>query len=89
MLETARGGILREGLGFDHCDVGAVLNVTADHLGLRGIETIEQMAEVKSLVIEVVAPTGYAVLNADDPLVASLASRLAGPAVLFLYVGAE
>jgi cyanophycin synthetase len=87
VLETARGGILREGLGFDQCDVGAILNVTADHLGLRGIETIEQMAQVKSLVIEVVTPTGYAVLNADDPLVASLASVSPGQPFYFCMSG--
>lgn len=56
VLETARGGILREGLGFDQCDIGAVLNVTADHLGLKGIETVEDLAAVKSVVVESVAP---------------------------------
>jgi cyanophycin synthetase len=68
VLETARGGILRSGLAFDTCDVGVVLNVSADHLGLGDIETIEQMAQVKSVVAESVSPKGYAVLNADDPL---------------------
>lgn len=87
VLETARGGILREGLGFDQCDVGAILNVTADHLGLRGIETVEQMAQVKSLVIEVVASTGYAVLNADDPVVAALASASPGKPFYFCASG--
>jgi cyanophycin synthetase len=87
VFETARGGILREGLGFDRCDVGAILNVTADHLGLRGVETIEQMAQVKSLVIETVAPSGYAVLNADDPLVASLAEASPGQPFYFCMSG--
>ncbi len=66
VLETARGGILREGLGFRHCSVGAVLNVTADHLGLGGIDTVEGLADVKRIVVEVAG--NLAVLNADDPL---------------------
>ncbi|MEO0466156.1 MAG: cyanophycin synthetase [Pseudomonadota bacterium] len=65
VLETARGGILRAGLGYKRCDVGAVLNVSKDHLGLGGIDTLEQLAEVKRLVVEVADDT--AVLNADDP----------------------
>ncbi len=69
VLETARGGILRSGLAFDGHDVGVVLNVAADHLGLGDIDTIEQMAQVKAVVAEAVRPNGYAVLNADDPLV--------------------
>jgi cyanophycin synthetase len=64
VLETARGGLLRAGLGYRTCDVGAVLNVQADHLGDRGIETLEQLAEVKRIVVEVA--TDCAVLNADD-----------------------
>jgi cyanophycin synthetase len=66
VLETARGGLLRAGLGYRSCNVGAVLNVAADHLGLAGIETLEQLAEVKRIVIEVARDC--AVLNADDPL---------------------
>lgn len=66
VLETARGGILREGLAYRHCSVGAVLNVTNDHLGLDGVETAEEMARVKRIVVEVA--TDAAVLNADDPL---------------------
>ncbi len=76
VLECARGGILRAGLGFDTCDVGVVLNVSADHLGLGDIDTPEQMAKVKSVVAEVVMPKGYAVLNADDPLVVQMAERV-------------
>ncbi len=78
VLETARGGILREGIGFDRCDVGAVLNISADHLGLGGIDTLEQLADVKSLIVEVVRPTGSSVLNADDPRVAAMAERARG-----------
>ncbi len=76
ILETARGGMLRSGLAFDSCDIGVVLNVAADHLGLGGIDTIEQMARVKSIVAETVKADGYAVLNADDPLVAAMAERV-------------
>ncbi|MCB1032914.1 MAG: cyanophycin synthetase, partial [Acidobacteria bacterium] len=65
VLETARGGLLRRGMGFSKADVGAVLNVQADHLGLRGIDTLEQLAEVKRIVVEIAK--GTAVLNADDP----------------------
>jgi cyanophycin synthetase len=65
VLESARGGIIRRGLGYRKCTVGAVLNIAADHLGLKGIETLEQLAEVKRVVIEVAKDT--AVLNADDP----------------------
>ena len=71
VLETARGGLLRRGLGYEHCDVGAVLNVAADHLGLRGIDTIEDMALIKRIVIEVAQDT--AVLNADDELCLKMA----------------
>ncbi len=65
VLETARGGILRSGLGYSECDVGAVLNIQSDHLGMRGIDTLEQLAEVKRIIIEVAKDT--AVINADDP----------------------
>jgi len=64
VLETARGGLLRSGLGYRSCDVGAVLNVASDHLGQRGVETLEQLAEVKRIVVEVAKEC--AVLNADD-----------------------
>ena len=83
VLETARGGILRAGLGFDECDVGVVLNVSADHLGLRGIHTLEQLAEVKSVIAAVVKREGHAVLNADDPLVYAMRERSPGDVVLF------
>jgi cyanophycin synthetase len=83
VLETARGGILRAGLGFDECDVGVVLNVSADHLGLRGINTVEQLADVKGVVAAVVKREGHAVLNADDPLVYAMRDRTPGDIVLF------
>ncbi|MBW3586550.1 MAG: cyanophycin synthetase [Cyanobacteria bacterium 0813] len=76
VLETARGGILRSGLGFDQCDVGVVLNVAADHLGIGDIDTVEQLAKLKSVLVEAVMPKGYAVLNADDPLASRMAQRV-------------
>jgi len=69
VLECARGGLLRAGLGFKKCDVAIVTNVAADHLGLKGIHTIEQLAKVKGVIPETVLPGGYAILNADDDLV--------------------
>ena len=64
VLETARGGLLKRGMGYRHCNVGAVLNVQADHLGLRGIETLEDLARVKRIIVEIAKDA--AVLNADD-----------------------
>lgn len=69
VLECARGGLLRAGLGFKNCDIGIVTNVAADHLGLKGIHTIEQLAKVKGVIPETVLADGYAILNADDDLV--------------------
>lgn len=69
VLECARGGLLRAGLGFKKCDVGIVTNVASDHLGLKGIHTIQQLAKVKGVIPETVLPNGYAILNADDDLV--------------------
>lgn len=66
VLESARGGILRSGLGFDHCDISIVTNVSEDHLGLKGIHTLEDMARVKSVVPRSTFKDGYAILNADD-----------------------
>ncbi|MEW5930478.1 MAG: cyanophycin synthetase [Gemmatimonadota bacterium] len=83
VLETARGGVLRAGLGFDEADVGVVLNVSADHLGLRGIHTLEQLAEVKAVIPAVVKREGHAVLNADDPLVYAMRERTGADIVLF------
>ncbi|MDF1701017.1 MAG: cyanophycin synthetase, partial [Planctomycetota bacterium] len=72
VLETARGGMLKRGMGYRRCNVGAVLNVQADHLGLRGVDTLEQLARVKRIVIEAAKDT--AVLNADDPLCLKMAA---------------
>jgi cyanophycin synthetase len=76
VLECARGGILRAGLGFHRCDIGIVTNVAADHLGLRDINTLDDMARVKSVVVESVRDEGTAILNADDELVANMARNL-------------
>jgi cyanophycin synthetase len=73
VLETARGGLLRRGMGYRRCNVGAVLNVAADHLGLRGIETLEDLARVKRIVVEAAKDT--AVLNADDELCLRMADH--------------
>ncbi|MEJ7596590.1 MAG: cyanophycin synthetase [Kofleriaceae bacterium] len=73
VLETARGGLVRAGMGYRTCDVGAVLNVTSDHLGLRGVDTLEQLAEIKRVVIEVARDC--AVLNADDELCLRMADH--------------
>ena len=67
VLETARGGILREGLAFDSCDVAIVTNVSVDHLGLEGIHTLADLAQVKQVIVEAVQNNGTAVLNAADP----------------------
>ena len=72
VLETARGGLVRAGMGVSEVDVGAVLNVASDHLGLRGIDTLEQLAEVKRIVVEVARDC--AVLNADDPNVLKMSA---------------
>lgn len=69
VLECARGGILKNGLAFQHCDVAIVTNISADHIGLGGIDSMEQMAKVKSVVPETVFKHGYAILNAEDDLV--------------------
>jgi cyanophycin synthetase len=76
VLETARGGIVRKGLGYDLADVAVVTNVSDDHLGQDGLETIEDIAHVKALVVEAVKPNGWAVLNADDPEVGYFAERV-------------
>jgi cyanophycin synthetase len=84
VLETARGGILRAGLGFDRCDVAVVTNIAeGDHLGLGDIETVEQLARVKRAIVDVVATDGHAILKADDPLVAEMAPYCPGSVVFF------
>jgi cyanophycin synthetase len=87
VFEVARGGILREGLGYQRNDVAVVLNVTGDHLGLGGIHSIRQLAEVKRVVVEAVPRDGVAVLNADDPLVAAMARHCSGSVVYFSMDG--
>lgn len=89
VLETARGGILREGLGFDRADVGCVTNIAADHLGQRGLETLGDLARVKSLVVRVVHRRGLSVLNADDPLARRIARRAGGRVAWFSLDGGD
>ena len=79
VFEVARGGILREGLGYDRNDVAVVTNVTGDHLGLGGIDTLGQLADVKGVLVDAVPRSGTAVLNADDPLVVPDGPPLPGP----------
>ena len=83
VMEVARGGILREGLGYDRNNVAVVTNVAPDHLGLRGIDTLEQLADVKAVVVEAVPRDGVAVLNADDPLVRKMRRRCSGEIIWF------
>ena len=84
VFETARGGILREGLGFDRCDVAVVTNIGAgDHLGMNYIETPAQLAAVKQVIVQNVSDHGVAVLNAEDPLVAAMAESCPGSVTYF------
>ncbi|AMP15958.1 cyanophycin synthetase [Collimonas pratensis] len=86
VFETARGGILREGLGFDRCDVAVVTNIgMGDHLGLSFISTVEDLSVVKRVIVENVAPAGHAVLNAADPMVASMAKACPGSITFFAH----
>lgn len=83
VFETARGGILRAGLGFKNCNYGIVTNVAPDHLGLKGIHTLEQLAKVKGVVVESILPDGYAILNADDDLVYEMRKEVQCKIALF------
>jgi cyanophycin synthetase len=83
VLETARGGILREGLAFDTCRVGVVTNISPDHMGLGGINSLEELARVKQVVVEAVHRDGAAVLNAEDSLVAEMAAATDADVVYF------
>ncbi|MBV2194378.1 MAG: cyanophycin synthetase [Azonexus sp.] len=84
VFETARGGVLREGLGFDMCDVAVVTNIgIGDHLGLNYITTVDELAVVKRVIVENVAPDGTAVLNAADPQVARMAAHCPGSIIYF------
>jgi len=88
VLETARGGILRAGLGFDRCDVAVVTNIgEGDHLGLSDIETLEKLAQVKRVIVDVVPPTGYAVLNAADEHTVAMAPKCKGKVIFFAVDG--
>ena len=88
VFEVARGGILREGLGYERNDVAVVLNVAPDHLGLRGVDTLEQLAAVKRVVVEAVPRNGFAVLNADDALVSAMRRACSGEVVWFTMAAA-
>ena len=84
VLETARGGMLREGLAFDRCQVAVVTNIgMGDHLGLNYISTVEDLAVLKRVIVQNVAETGFAVLNATDPIVAAMASNCPGQVIFF------
>ncbi len=83
VLEVARGGILRRGLGYSRADIGVLLNVSSDHLGEGGIDTLEDLARLKSTVIEAVKPDGHAVINADDPRVLACKENTSANPVLF------
>jgi cyanophycin synthetase len=88
VLETARGAIVKRGVGFDRCDVAVVTNIgTGDHLGGRGTETLDNLVEVKGLVVRLLHPGGAAVLNAADPLVAPMASSSPAPVTFFAIDG--
>jgi cyanophycin synthetase len=83
VLETARGGILLRGVAYESNDVSVFLNLTADHLNLQGVETLETLAEVKSVVIQATRPDGLVVLNADDPIVLEQRARVLPEVLLF------
>ncbi len=83
VLETARGGILRSGIGYDYCDVAVVTNVAADHLGLKDVNTLEDLARVKAVVPRSVSAKGFAVLNAEDELVFKMRKLVEGKVVYF------
>lgn len=83
VLECARGGILRSGLGIDQCEVSIVTNISGDHLGLDGINTIEQLAKIKAVVPQSTAKNGYAILNADDDLVYQMKDSIKSNIALF------
>ena len=83
VLETARGGLLLRGSGVQHNDVAVITNVSADHLGLQGIETVDQLAEVKAVITRITRPDGWVVLNADDPRVLAMRRHATGRPWLF------
>lgn len=83
VLETARGGIVRSGLAYDLADVGVITNITEDHLGIDGIETMEDLCLVKSLVVEAIKEDGYAVINADDEYSTKILNRIKAKKIFF------
>ncbi|HRC42250.1 cyanophycin synthetase [Nostocoides sp.] len=83
VMEVARGGILREGLGYDRNDIAVVTNIAPDHLGMKGIDTLEQLADVKAVVVEAVPRNGFAILNADDPNVRPMRNRCSGSVIWY------
>jgi cyanophycin synthetase len=83
VLETARGGLVLRGMGYESNEVGVVTNVSSDHLDLQGIHTLPELAEVKSTVVRVTKPDGWAVLNADDPLVTAMSRRVRASVAFF------
>ena len=83
VLETARGGIINKGLGYDIADVGIITNIQEDHLGIDGVYTLDDLAYVKSLVVEAVKNTGYAVINADDDNCIKILDRLKSNIIFF------
>ncbi|WZL74246.1 cyanophycin synthetase [Clostridiaceae bacterium 35-E11] len=83
VLETARGGIINRGLGYDLADIGIITNITDDHLGIDGIETLEEMAHLKAVVVEAIKKQGYGILNADDRYCLAIKDRVFGKLILF------
>jgi cyanophycin synthetase len=89
VLETARGGIVLRGVGYESNDASVLTNVSSDHLDLQGIHTLPELAEVKSTVCRITRPDGWVVLNADDPLVAAVARRVKANVALFSLAGVD
>ena len=87
VLETARGGIVLRGVGYESNDASILTNVSSDHLDLQGIHTLPELAEVKSTICRITKPDGWVVLNADDPLVAAVARRVKASVALFTLEG--
>ncbi len=85
VLETARGSIIKKGLGYDLANVGIVTNITEDHLCLDGVNTLEDLANVKSLVVEAIKPKGYAVLNAEDEMTNSIVKNVTAQIIFFYF----
>lgn len=83
VLETARGGIIRNGLAYDLADVGVITNISDDHLGIDEINTLDELSHVKSLVIEAVKEDGYSIINADDEMCKKIYSRAKGNIIVF------